>query len=227
MVSHFFFSSRRRHTRFLPVSWARRCVQETGYQRRVHGDNYQIQMIIWLLIGIFGLLYGLAPKKVQFYLFVFYAFYLTTFVLTVRAYLQSQLDMFKHFSNHVAYVLKLRFTKLAGSKDIPKDEKFMILCSHRSLGDVFSYDIILNHSVNMLSRWLVGIVFPFFYLGSRPNNACWFFKRGGRGQNLEPFFKWIDEQWNNPKTKRPNLVVFPEGHRNDTDKPLALSLIHI
>eukprot|EP01015_Nassula_variabilis_P017466 TRINITY_DN2751_c0_g1_i3.p2 TRINITY_DN2751_c0_g1~~TRINITY_DN2751_c0_g1_i3.p2 ORF type:complete len:165 (+),score=48.21 TRINITY_DN2751_c0_g1_i3:2-496(+) len=25
----FFFSSRRRHTRFLPVSWARRCVQET------------------------------------------------------------------------------------------------------------------------------------------------------------------------------------------------------
>eukprot|EP00828_Plagiopyla_frontata_P012191 TRINITY_DN16911_c0_g1_i2.p4 TRINITY_DN16911_c0_g1~~TRINITY_DN16911_c0_g1_i2.p4 ORF type:complete len:103 (-),score=16.69 TRINITY_DN16911_c0_g1_i2:127-435(-) len=26
----FFFSSRRRHTRFLPVSWARRCVQETG-----------------------------------------------------------------------------------------------------------------------------------------------------------------------------------------------------
>eukprot|EP00828_Plagiopyla_frontata_P005763 TRINITY_DN12384_c0_g1_i3.p2 TRINITY_DN12384_c0_g1~~TRINITY_DN12384_c0_g1_i3.p2 ORF type:complete len:166 (-),score=38.63 TRINITY_DN12384_c0_g1_i3:219-716(-) len=34
----FFFSSRRRHTRFLPVSWARRCVQETGYQRRVHGQ---------------------------------------------------------------------------------------------------------------------------------------------------------------------------------------------
>eukprot|EP00828_Plagiopyla_frontata_P043474 TRINITY_DN6791_c0_g1_i2.p2 TRINITY_DN6791_c0_g1~~TRINITY_DN6791_c0_g1_i2.p2 ORF type:complete len:129 (+),score=20.99 TRINITY_DN6791_c0_g1_i2:3-389(+) len=29
----FFFSSRRRHTRFLPVSWARRCVQETeSYQ---------------------------------------------------------------------------------------------------------------------------------------------------------------------------------------------------
>eukprot|EP00831_Metopus_contortus_P074354 TRINITY_DN67926_c0_g1_i2.p2 TRINITY_DN67926_c0_g1~~TRINITY_DN67926_c0_g1_i2.p2 ORF type:complete len:136 (-),score=59.89 TRINITY_DN67926_c0_g1_i2:266-673(-) len=34
----FFFSSRRRHTRCREVSWARRCVQETGYQRRVHGD---------------------------------------------------------------------------------------------------------------------------------------------------------------------------------------------
>eukprot|EP01015_Nassula_variabilis_P008122 TRINITY_DN1637_c0_g1_i5.p2 TRINITY_DN1637_c0_g1~~TRINITY_DN1637_c0_g1_i5.p2 ORF type:complete len:200 (-),score=53.70 TRINITY_DN1637_c0_g1_i5:96-695(-) len=30
MSYFFFFSSRRRHTRFLPVSWARRCVQETG-----------------------------------------------------------------------------------------------------------------------------------------------------------------------------------------------------
>eukprot|EP00831_Metopus_contortus_P034325 TRINITY_DN27387_c0_g2_i2.p1 TRINITY_DN27387_c0_g2~~TRINITY_DN27387_c0_g2_i2.p1 ORF type:complete len:132 (+),score=50.85 TRINITY_DN27387_c0_g2_i2:72-467(+) len=30
----FFFSSRRRHTRCREVSWARRCVQETG----VHGD---------------------------------------------------------------------------------------------------------------------------------------------------------------------------------------------
>eukprot|EP00831_Metopus_contortus_P035761 TRINITY_DN28448_c0_g1_i1.p3 TRINITY_DN28448_c0_g1~~TRINITY_DN28448_c0_g1_i1.p3 ORF type:complete len:101 (+),score=27.19 TRINITY_DN28448_c0_g1_i1:61-363(+) len=27
----FFFSSRRRHTRCREVSWARRCVQETGY----------------------------------------------------------------------------------------------------------------------------------------------------------------------------------------------------
>eukprot|EP00825_Cyclidium_porcatum_P044211 TRINITY_DN6417_c0_g1_i4.p1 TRINITY_DN6417_c0_g1~~TRINITY_DN6417_c0_g1_i4.p1 ORF type:complete len:192 (-),score=42.93 TRINITY_DN6417_c0_g1_i4:44-619(-) len=35
----FFFSSRRRHTRSCLVSWARRCVQETGYQRRVHGNQ--------------------------------------------------------------------------------------------------------------------------------------------------------------------------------------------
>eukprot|EP00825_Cyclidium_porcatum_P036553 TRINITY_DN3891_c0_g1_i1.p1 TRINITY_DN3891_c0_g1~~TRINITY_DN3891_c0_g1_i1.p1 ORF type:complete len:531 (+),score=80.49 TRINITY_DN3891_c0_g1_i1:25-1617(+) len=38
----FFFSSRRRHTRSCLVSWARRCVQETGYQRRVHGPQQQI-----------------------------------------------------------------------------------------------------------------------------------------------------------------------------------------
>eukprot|EP00831_Metopus_contortus_P014455 TRINITY_DN15985_c0_g1_i1.p1 TRINITY_DN15985_c0_g1~~TRINITY_DN15985_c0_g1_i1.p1 ORF type:complete len:140 (-),score=49.82 TRINITY_DN15985_c0_g1_i1:182-601(-) len=35
-VVFFFFSSRRRHTRCREVSWARRCVQETG---RVHGTG--------------------------------------------------------------------------------------------------------------------------------------------------------------------------------------------
>eukprot|EP01016_Furgasonia_blochmanni_P010294 TRINITY_DN1434_c0_g2_i16.p1 TRINITY_DN1434_c0_g2~~TRINITY_DN1434_c0_g2_i16.p1 ORF type:complete len:177 (-),score=42.99 TRINITY_DN1434_c0_g2_i16:62-592(-) len=40
----FFFSSRRRHTRSCLVSWARRCVQETG----VHGDrivSHKIQIL--------------------------------------------------------------------------------------------------------------------------------------------------------------------------------------
>eukprot|EP00831_Metopus_contortus_P037602 TRINITY_DN29623_c0_g1_i1.p1 TRINITY_DN29623_c0_g1~~TRINITY_DN29623_c0_g1_i1.p1 ORF type:complete len:175 (-),score=54.57 TRINITY_DN29623_c0_g1_i1:5-529(-) len=41
----FFFSSRRRHTRCREVSWARRCVQETGYQRRVHGKERGISIL--------------------------------------------------------------------------------------------------------------------------------------------------------------------------------------
>eukprot|EP00831_Metopus_contortus_P016206 TRINITY_DN16764_c0_g1_i1.p2 TRINITY_DN16764_c0_g1~~TRINITY_DN16764_c0_g1_i1.p2 ORF type:complete len:142 (-),score=45.04 TRINITY_DN16764_c0_g1_i1:191-616(-) len=41
----FFFSSRRRHTRCREVSWARRCVQETGYQRRVHGDTAFVTIV--------------------------------------------------------------------------------------------------------------------------------------------------------------------------------------
>eukprot|EP00831_Metopus_contortus_P009477 TRINITY_DN13658_c0_g1_i1.p1 TRINITY_DN13658_c0_g1~~TRINITY_DN13658_c0_g1_i1.p1 ORF type:complete len:152 (+),score=62.81 TRINITY_DN13658_c0_g1_i1:3-458(+) len=41
----FFFSSRRRHTRCREVSWARRCVQETGYQRRVHGQKVEKKLL--------------------------------------------------------------------------------------------------------------------------------------------------------------------------------------
>eukprot|EP00831_Metopus_contortus_P054871 TRINITY_DN4628_c0_g1_i2.p1 TRINITY_DN4628_c0_g1~~TRINITY_DN4628_c0_g1_i2.p1 ORF type:complete len:209 (-),score=60.83 TRINITY_DN4628_c0_g1_i2:558-1184(-) len=42
----FFFSSRRRHTRCREVSWARRCVQETGYQRRVHGMMLAVEHLV-------------------------------------------------------------------------------------------------------------------------------------------------------------------------------------
>eukprot|EP00831_Metopus_contortus_P034193 TRINITY_DN27298_c0_g1_i1.p1 TRINITY_DN27298_c0_g1~~TRINITY_DN27298_c0_g1_i1.p1 ORF type:complete len:149 (-),score=35.77 TRINITY_DN27298_c0_g1_i1:91-537(-) len=35
----FFFSSRRRHTRCREVSWARRCVQETGQQKYYYKQN--------------------------------------------------------------------------------------------------------------------------------------------------------------------------------------------
>eukprot|EP01015_Nassula_variabilis_P018556 TRINITY_DN3040_c0_g1_i14.p2 TRINITY_DN3040_c0_g1~~TRINITY_DN3040_c0_g1_i14.p2 ORF type:complete len:187 (+),score=20.83 TRINITY_DN3040_c0_g1_i14:1-561(+) len=44
-IFDFFFSSRRRHTRFLPVSWARRCVQETGYiiYAEIHKSTQQMR----------------------------------------------------------------------------------------------------------------------------------------------------------------------------------------
>eukprot|EP00831_Metopus_contortus_P083768 TRINITY_DN9351_c0_g1_i1.p2 TRINITY_DN9351_c0_g1~~TRINITY_DN9351_c0_g1_i1.p2 ORF type:complete len:107 (+),score=47.16 TRINITY_DN9351_c0_g1_i1:39-359(+) len=45
MSFFFFFSSRRRHTRCREVSWARRCVQETGYQRRVHGASTKVALV--------------------------------------------------------------------------------------------------------------------------------------------------------------------------------------
>eukprot|EP00828_Plagiopyla_frontata_P012301 TRINITY_DN17010_c0_g1_i1.p2 TRINITY_DN17010_c0_g1~~TRINITY_DN17010_c0_g1_i1.p2 ORF type:complete len:102 (-),score=10.00 TRINITY_DN17010_c0_g1_i1:110-415(-) len=41
---YFFFSSRRRHTRFLPVSWARRCVQETGPNVQANLDDICLKL---------------------------------------------------------------------------------------------------------------------------------------------------------------------------------------
>eukprot|EP00831_Metopus_contortus_P001783 TRINITY_DN1064_c0_g1_i5.p1 TRINITY_DN1064_c0_g1~~TRINITY_DN1064_c0_g1_i5.p1 ORF type:complete len:256 (-),score=65.42 TRINITY_DN1064_c0_g1_i5:68-835(-) len=40
----FFFSSRRRHTRCREVSWARRCVQETGINAEYMGDHFAQKM---------------------------------------------------------------------------------------------------------------------------------------------------------------------------------------
>eukprot|EP00831_Metopus_contortus_P050157 TRINITY_DN4219_c0_g1_i1.p3 TRINITY_DN4219_c0_g1~~TRINITY_DN4219_c0_g1_i1.p3 ORF type:complete len:132 (-),score=28.36 TRINITY_DN4219_c0_g1_i1:301-696(-) len=41
----FFFSSRRRHTRCREVSWARRCVQETGINAEYMGERAKLQAL--------------------------------------------------------------------------------------------------------------------------------------------------------------------------------------
>eukprot|EP01016_Furgasonia_blochmanni_P013421 TRINITY_DN1684_c0_g1_i5.p1 TRINITY_DN1684_c0_g1~~TRINITY_DN1684_c0_g1_i5.p1 ORF type:complete len:253 (+),score=75.96 TRINITY_DN1684_c0_g1_i5:1-759(+) len=64
-ISVFFFSSRRRHTRQESVSWARRCVQETGYQRRVHGGSFAQQRKI-----LFKDLSSISKNMIQFILMV-------------------------------------------------------------------------------------------------------------------------------------------------------------
>eukprot|EP00825_Cyclidium_porcatum_P018934 TRINITY_DN2154_c0_g1_i1.p2 TRINITY_DN2154_c0_g1~~TRINITY_DN2154_c0_g1_i1.p2 ORF type:complete len:168 (+),score=28.63 TRINITY_DN2154_c0_g1_i1:2-505(+) len=43
LICFFFFSSRRRHTRSCLVSWARRCVQETGINAEYMGSQNQTQ----------------------------------------------------------------------------------------------------------------------------------------------------------------------------------------
>jgi 1-acyl-sn-glycerol-3-phosphate acyltransferase len=53
-------------------------------------------------------------------------------------------------------------------------------------------------------------------------NTIWFFKRGGRAGNLETFFTWIDEMFGNPINIRPNLLVYPEGHRHHRVAPMPL-----
>eukprot|EP01015_Nassula_variabilis_P014162 TRINITY_DN21684_c0_g1_i3.p1 TRINITY_DN21684_c0_g1~~TRINITY_DN21684_c0_g1_i3.p1 ORF type:complete len:188 (+),score=56.15 TRINITY_DN21684_c0_g1_i3:3-566(+) len=42
----FFFSSRRRHTRCSGVSWARRCVQETGTEEDVEADSTRVLSVV-------------------------------------------------------------------------------------------------------------------------------------------------------------------------------------
>ena len=40
---------------------------------------------------------------------------------------------------------------------------------------------------------------------------------------MKSFFKWIDLKWGNKMNNRPNLLVYPEGHRNyEKSKPLPL-----
>ncbi|MDR3547959.1 MAG: hypothetical protein P4M11_06810 [Candidatus Pacebacteria bacterium] len=39
----------------------------------------------------------------------------------------------------------------------------------------------------IVCRMLVAIAFPGAWIGTRLDNSVWFFVRGGRGQDLEPY----------------------------------------
>eukprot|EP01016_Furgasonia_blochmanni_P047572 TRINITY_DN7000_c0_g1_i4.p1 TRINITY_DN7000_c0_g1~~TRINITY_DN7000_c0_g1_i4.p1 ORF type:complete len:160 (+),score=29.94 TRINITY_DN7000_c0_g1_i4:2-481(+) len=57
---YFFFSSRRRHTRSCLVSWARRCVQETGINAEYMGSTNQ--SVYWCVGSLVQQVPGLSIK---------------------------------------------------------------------------------------------------------------------------------------------------------------------
>jgi len=103
-----------------------------------------------------------------------------------------------------------------------RTNKTILFVNHRSLADFFLHDCITGYQASYLARMLVAILFPGTWLCTFLDNSVWYFVRGGRGDDLEPFFKWIDKNFNARHTLRKSLIVYPEGHRNLTDKPLPL-----
>ena len=58
--------------------------------------------------------------------------------------------------------------------------------------DAMIFNRLVHNQAAILGRIEVAYVFPYYWIWSLITKAVWFFKRGGRGSNLEPFFKWID-----------------------------------
>eukprot|EP00743_Colponemidia_sp_Colp-15_P002558 GILK01002773.1.p1 GENE.GILK01002773.1~~GILK01002773.1.p1 ORF type:complete len:239 (-),score=37.67 GILK01002773.1:176-892(-) len=127
------------------------------------------------------------------------------------------------WSKHICWLLGLRFEAMPDCKPLVSDQKVIYLVNHRSLADFFVHDVIVQHKASYLAREMVRAVFPLTFLATRYQNSIWFFRRGIK--NTRPytkFFAWLDEMWACPNTRRPGLVVYPEGHRNTSPHPLRL-----
>ncbi|EGR33898.1 hypothetical protein IMG5_032170, partial [Ichthyophthirius multifiliis] len=118
----------------------------------------------------------------------------------------------ERWSSMTCNLLKVNLNKLPGSSDVCKDKKTIILFNHKTWSDFFVHDKILDYSANFLSRYMVALVMPFALFISPLMKSLWFFNRGNGGKrDFEKFYQWIDYKWN--KSKRNNLLVYPEGHR--------------
>ena len=144
------------------------------------------------------------------------------YILSLVYFAVGHEDAFKVWTEHAHWCLNLKFVALEGSAPINKKEQILILANHRSTMDTLNSDPCTEYSCMYLSRWAVAVAIPACYITSIFTNAVWFFKRGGRGNDLEPFFKWLDAKFASPLNCRPNLCVYPEGHRSHEVTPLPL-----
>ena len=98
----------------------------------------------------------------------------------------------------------------------------MYVLNHTSMADLFLTDNILGPISSVLARYGVILFCPLPMIVTLFMNSVWFFKRGGRGENLEPFFQFLDRNFSFFMTARMHITWFPEGHRNN--KPYVLPL---
>lgn len=108
---------------------------------------------------------------------------------------------------------------------VEKQRRVVILSPHRTSADFFVHKYLTDGYGATLSRGIVAALFPVIYLATRVDHSTWFFKRDARRRRGQ-LFEWLDcsfDRW-----KLNGLIVYPEGHRNNTDEPLKLKsgLIH-
>mmetsp|Transcript_16945 Transcript_16945/g.16614 ORF Transcript_16945/g.16614 Transcript_16945/m.16614 type:complete len:293 (+) Transcript_16945:59-937(+) len=122
-----------------------------------------------------------------------------------------------------AEFLNVKKKELKGSKKIYKgNKKCLYLLNHTTMADLFLTGIMLEARINYLARYGVIFFCPLPMMATFFMNSIWFFKRGGRGEDLEPFFQFLDKNFNFFMTARAHLCCFPEGHRSV--KPYMLPL---
>eukprot|EP00344_Euplotes_crassus_P005092 CAMPEP_0196999038 /NCGR_PEP_ID=MMETSP1380-20130617/4295_1 /TAXON_ID=5936 /ORGANISM="Euplotes crassus, Strain CT5" /LENGTH=301 /DNA_ID=CAMNT_0042415825 /DNA_START=91 /DNA_END=996 /DNA_ORIENTATION=+ len=157
---------------------------------------------------------------------MFLAAYSFIFVATVPWNLThgfSDVDDQIIWSELSAEFLQVKKKELSGSKEIYKgSRKCMYLMNHSTMADLFLIDIILESRTSYLARYGVILFCPLPMMVTLFTNSIWFFKRGGRGEDLEPFFQFLDRNFNFLMTSRAHLGCFPEGHRSV--KPYMLPL---
>jgi len=178
----------------------------------------------FLLLLICFLLAFTFRRYIIFGIIAFHCFYISSFFLLIYKHTLGCWikDNHKWWSDHLCWTFRYSFIKHKDSKEVNKEEKTIILLNHRTLADVWVHDKILDHSCMWLSRMLLALVFPLTWLLTCSQNQVWFFVRGGRGENLESLFQWLDKKFASKANLRTNLGIYPEGHRNQTNEPLEL-----
>lgn len=181
---------------------------------------------MWDWVVVAGALLWFLRKHVAFFLVMGYLFYLEPFFALFFRYWHCDhtrvLSNQSVWSRICTWVCRIRLLQLPNSAAVQTTPPTILLGNHRGITDFFLHDCVTNHTANFLSRALVGVLFFPLYLITWYENTVWFFVRGFVKADPELFYRWLDEQWKCGRNIRPNLLLYPEGHRNAGSQPLRL-----
>eukprot|EP01095_Lingulamoeba_sp_RSL-Kostka_P007131 TRINITY_DN2247_c1_g3_i1.p1 TRINITY_DN2247_c1_g3~~TRINITY_DN2247_c1_g3_i1.p1 ORF type:complete len:293 (-),score=48.89 TRINITY_DN2247_c1_g3_i1:81-959(-) len=100
-----------------------------------------------------------------------------------------------------------------------EEDKCMFLFNHRTWGDFFIHRMLTDTAAAHVSKNLVALIFPLFWLFSRVDGSILFFNNHNI-KNKEKFSQWLTESLENSQMR--SFLIYPEGARNTSDKPHLL-----
>jgi hypothetical protein len=125
------------------------------------------------------------------------------------------------WAKHANWLLGVTLIKRPSSQPI-NPERTMFLGNHRGIADVFLFEELTEGSASWLATFSNAVYSPLAYAISRLCNSVWYFTRGGNADKIEEFYDWLDGNFECKRNLRDNLIVFPEGERSSSIKPLPL-----
>ncbi len=113
---------------------------------------------------------------------------------------------------------RVKLTELEGEV-VLTSRRCLYFAPHRSFADLFLHKLITDGQGATLSRAGMGMTFPLTWLTTRLDRSTWFFRRNRR-RGIKAFYSWLDREFE--RCPLNGLIVYPEGHRHTSEKPLRL-----
>jgi len=116
---------------------------------------------------------------------------------------------------YLQHLFNVKYTGHTYSDILPTTKA--ILSNHKSAADFFIDNTVLQWNGTYLSRWGAFLLIPFTATYTYFTRQTFFFNRSNSNKKqIEEIVKTVCKKWNKP------MILYPEGTRNQSGKPLPL-----
>jgi 1-acyl-sn-glycerol-3-phosphate acyltransferase len=148
--------------------------------------------------------------NILFFIFSFFSIgYLFPLLGIFGLHSKTKKDIIFQIIKYARYLFSFKIFRISKEK-LEHHTDLIYLCNHRSFSDMFIDPILTEYCGKTISRYMVLILFPLYFILSKITNNAYFINRGNIGQ-IDEFFKKVENERKSDKYN--NFIVYPEGTR--------------